>query len=242
MDYLHLITSFLGTITVAAGSGVAISWGLFRFFGEKWISAKFDREKAALQAQRDANLRHVQSFIDQQMHRAKKLYDREFDVVSEAWTRLCKNFDNCVATGKYCPTYDFDDMADDGQLELLMAESTLTPLQKADVARADDPDLAASAYRLYSDISRGDIYMDERRDFHNFVRDNGMYMPPGLQEKFMALEPMFGRAILEFQAGIHTQQQSYASLLVLERDGRPLQQELAKLIQARLWSASSQAA
>jgi hypothetical protein len=238
MDYLSMISSLLGTLTVAAGSGVAIGFALFKFFGEKWIQAKFDMEKQALRSQQDENLRHVQSFIDREMHRAKKLYDREFDVVSEAWARLCKNFDNCVACGKYCEVFDFDDL-NIGDLEIMLTESKMTALQKSEIQAADDPTIAATLFRHYFDYGRYSFYMNERRDLYNFVRDNGMYMPPGLQERFHVIDPLIGNTLVEFREGVMQTHQNYDSWRVLERDGRPLQDEISALIKARLWSSEA---
>lgn len=94
---MELTFDFIGKFVLAGGGLAAMSYGLFRVLGDKWLEAKFGERLQNLKAAQDRALRHVQSTIDREVHRAKKLYDSEFTALSECWrlgeipmTRACR--------------------------------------------------------------------------------------------------------------------------------------------------------
>ena len=80
---LDLTFDFLGKLVLAGGGLAAMSYALFQLLGGKWLEAKFGERLQNLKAEQDRALRHVQSTIDREIHRAKKLYDSEFTALSE---------------------------------------------------------------------------------------------------------------------------------------------------------------
>ena len=105
-------------MVIGGGGAVAISYQLLKYLGAKLIDDRFAAKQAALTArfnerlqdlktEQDRALRHIQSGIDRNVHRAKKLYDKEFEVISEAWQLLDKTW--LVANAASVDDFDLAD-------------------------------------------------------------------------------------------------------------------------------------
>ena len=241
MDYVRLIATYFGTLTFAAGSAAAIAVGLFRFFGEKWISARFEREKTALQAQRDANIRFVQRYLDQEIHRAKKLADREFDVLSEAWRLLVRSFNNAESTG-----FEFVhrlERLNERERQRLIEDSDLKQWQVEELM-ALEGEARDDYLRKCQGYKRLTSFTKDRREFDAFLLTNGIFMPGGMKERFEAIARMVSACFAQFQARLDTiggesPYDSFEALKRLTKEGRPLLDALEGDIHGRLWSATT---
>lgn len=94
---MEMTLDFIGRFVLAGGGLAAMSYGLFRVLGDKWLEAKFGERLQNLKAAQDRALRHVQSTIDREVHRAKKLYDSEFTALSECWRLLRDSYDQSAS-------------------------------------------------------------------------------------------------------------------------------------------------
>lgn len=62
------------------------------------MEARFAERLQNLKSEQDQAIRYVQSTIDREIHRAKKLYDNEFTSLSDAWRRLRAAYDLSAST------------------------------------------------------------------------------------------------------------------------------------------------
>ena len=53
-----LVTA-IGTVVVAGGGVSALTYGLFRFFGERWLNAKFEERLAIYKHAQQKELEHL---------------------------------------------------------------------------------------------------------------------------------------------------------------------------------------
>ena len=86
--------SYLGQtlLIVALSSGLA--WWLFRTFGERWISSKFEKQLETFRHKNQTELENTRFEFNKLMDRSIKLHQLEFEVLPELWRLLV------VATGK----------------------------------------------------------------------------------------------------------------------------------------------
>ena len=103
LDHFSILVLQLFPCLLAAGAAGA---ALFRYFARKWIDHHFDERLQDLKSEQDKVLRHVQSGIDRNVHRAKMLYDKEFEVIAEAWQLLDKAW--LVANAAEADKFDLD--------------------------------------------------------------------------------------------------------------------------------------
>jgi hypothetical protein len=85
---LNEILAAIGAIVIGGGGTVAIAFGLFKFFGEKWLNAKFEERLASFRHEQRKEIERLRFRINALMDRTAKLHKWEFQVLPEAWGRL----------------------------------------------------------------------------------------------------------------------------------------------------------
>lgn len=89
-DYLRQVfgplVAAIGTVVVAGGGLSAIAYGLFRFFGERWLNTKFEERLAAYKHAQQKELEHLRLEINSLLDRNVKLHQKEFDILPQAWS------------------------------------------------------------------------------------------------------------------------------------------------------------
>lgn len=245
MDYLDAVLAGIGKLIFVGGGAAAITFGLLRAFGTNWLDTYFHRRKkefeheqnvaiAELKRTHDEALKDVQALIDKDMHRARKLYDREFDVLTEALELLARAFD---AAEKFVG-------------DLVPAIHLMSEAQRAAVFEADD----LSAWQIedilsYADDEMLDRYIKVRRHrrYVSALEDGrallrcialkNVFMADGLKERFQNLHGMINAALIEqkvaFDYPAHAKYEAHMALL---EDGKMQYAELEALVRERLWS------
>ena len=234
---IESLWQYVGQVVVLGGGGVAVGFALFKFLGEKWLDGKFAERLQTLKAAQDEQFRHVQSFIDREIHRARKLYDREFETLSEAWKLFCASYNNGLATG----TDMYPQLLRYSKAELsdFLDTTAMRSFEKEEVLGMDS-ERWTEHFRRWSNFQRLRSYWDVRRTFTDFLSANAIFWSPGIKEKFVALDALIGVSIAEMQQRLElTEYHSFDAATKLHRDGPVLKAQLEDVIQQRLWSSNS---
>jgi hypothetical protein len=252
MNTTDLAFSAIGQIVIAGGGGAAITFLLIKSFGKSLLddyfqkkAAKFKTEQdialAELKRVHDAALKEVQAYIDKDLHRARKLYDREFEVLSEAWMLLVKAFDTTLTTIASFETRI--DLLDDQERARLFEAGKFAHWQ-IDQVLAFEGQAMVDEYRKIKDQKRLFEYREHRLAFARYLAINVVFMPNGFKERFTAIDALVDAALLEFDDRINFPPASERddAILKLIQDGRPLLNELEQLIHNRIWSAGAERA
>jgi hypothetical protein len=198
-------------LLLAGGGGAAIAYGLFQFFGKRWLDNRFVRQQSALnaafaerlqqiKAEQDRSARYIQSEIDRGIHRAKKLYDREFDVLSEAWLKLDEVFN--VGT--------------------TMALDRLTA---ADPKPADE---WKRRQKAFDELSVA---------FSDFIARNGIFMPPDIDAKFDEFAGIMRTSFIALGLpDVYPQNDLEKIIGSSLKNSSDLVEQLRQLVMDRLWS------
>src|SRR5438270_8371291 len=91
-DIIQSMLAAVGAVFAIGGGIAALAYALLRFFGEKWLNAKFEERLAAYKHAQQKELEELRFKINTLMDRTIKLHQREFDVLPEAWGRLRDTF------------------------------------------------------------------------------------------------------------------------------------------------------
>ena len=101
---LDTFLALLAKIALAGGGLGLIVYNIFKFLATKWLDTRFAERLQNLKARQDETIRHVQSSIDREIHRAKKLYDNEFTALTDCWRLLREAYDRSAASiGSFTP-------------------------------------------------------------------------------------------------------------------------------------------
>jgi hypothetical protein len=77
MDYSNILAialQYAGLLGITTIGVAGAAFGLFKWLGGKWLEGKFAERLQNLKSEQDHAIRLVQSTIDREIHRAKKLY------------------------------------------------------------------------------------------------------------------------------------------------------------------------
>jgi hypothetical protein len=232
-EVLNIISSIwtaLGVAAVAGGSLVTIAYGIFRFFGEKWLNAKFKERLAAYKHAQQKELEELRFKINTLMDRTVKLDQREFDVLPEAWGRLrdTSNILHRVSLGvQQYP--DANTMSED-QLEEVLEKSPLAGWQKNELKAARDKTRYFADAMMWHNLNdAGEAYVK----FNDYLSKNGIFIPEPVKSKFLKFNELLYDALMErrlsmqykdspqkFDKGMVLHESGPNLLTSLEQDGK----------------------
>jgi hypothetical protein len=120
MNVIEQILAALGSLTTVVIAVAVACFGLFRIFGEKWMSAKFDEKLAAYKHEQQKELEQLRFKISGLLDRTMKLHLREFEVLPEAWAKLVDAHSATTAFISPIQSYpDLDNMTPEHLTEFL---------------------------------------------------------------------------------------------------------------------------
>jgi hypothetical protein len=227
---------------LAAGSGLtAIAYGFFRFFGAKWLESKFAERLQNLRAEQDQTIRYVQSTIDREIHRAKKLYDSEFTALSECWALLREAYDQSAHTIASF-TAQVERMTSE-ELERHLASRGMDEWQRKEMAACAGKE-RQDAYHRWSEWERFKEVEQLRRKFRSHLDSRSIFFADGFTERFRVLEDLIGSSNIEYQHRVidygtgSKLAGNFDATIKLRREGEPLMKELEEMVRKRLWSVA----
>lgn len=244
---MELTFDFIGKFVLAGGGLAAMSYGLFRVLGDKWLEAKFGERLQNLKAAQDRALRHVQSTIDREVHRAKKLYDSEFTTLSECWRLLRESYDQSVSGGM-SHTAQVDRSTDD-ELDRHLTKLGMEDWEKREMISKTGRE-RFDAYYIWTEHRRYIKMHKAWSDFRTHLDTNSIFFPEGLTEKVKLIELKIIAANVEFEDRLRQRvnphlrddrRNMYEQTNKLRTEGEPLMENLKKLVRDRLWSAAASA-
>lgn len=221
----------------AAGGGVgAIAYGIFRLFGTKWLETQFNERLQNLRYQQDQAIRHVQSSIDREIHRAKKLYDREFDVLTDCWAKLSKAFS--VSCGTISESYHDFQRLTEKEAQHLLKELNFKEYEVEDIM-AFQPGQRTEKVRSIMQRRRLNDCFKLRYELSASIALNGPFMSCDIRDRFSAIDSMILAALVEFEMRLDQRfAGDFEKVVELQQKGQPLVRELESLLRERFWSAS----
>jgi hypothetical protein len=236
MGTIQSFLAALGALVGAGGTIAAISFGLFRLFSEKWLSARFDERLAAYKHAQQKELEELRFKINALMDRTVKLHQKEFDVLPEAWAHLIDAHGVVSSITSPIQSYPDLDRMNDQQLDEFLENSPLANWQKQEIKNTSRRNEYYTKAIAWHKISKG---RDAIRELYVFLRKNGIFIPEPTKTMFANLEQLIYNALLEYE--INETHQIIPRQLndqdKLRKEGEVLIKQLEKDVQDRLWSS-----
>lgn len=248
MDYnqlLALALQYAGLLGITAIGIAATAFGLFKWLGGKWLENKFSERLQNLKSEQDQAIRIVQSTIDREIHRAKKLYDNEFTALSESWRLLRTSYDLSASTiGS--TTANIARMNYE-EFERHLLRRGMEEWQRAELWTMTG-DERQDEYWKWSEWQKA-IECDKRwRECQQQIDSTSIFFPAGFTEKFRAINEMICASNVEFEERIQQYKvprygaafDRFESTKKLREDGRVKMDELEGMVRDRLWSVAKE--
>lgn len=234
-------SQYIVSVVVAGGGLALVSFGLFRFFGSKWLESKFAERLQNLKAEQDQAIRHVQSTIDREIHRARKLYDSEFTALSTCWPLLREVFDESVGTVASF-TARVERMTDE-EFERFLVVRGVEEWQRNQLKELTGNSRQDAFYR-WAEWERYKRILELWRKFRSHFDANSIFFADGFSERFRELEQLSYASIMEFGRRVeyhgrdHAFAHSFDATQKVSEEGGPKMKALEEMVRKRLWSVA----
>lgn len=85
---IEQVFSIFGQAIAFGGGGIAIGFGLFKWFGQKWIDSRFNRQIKELEHEQAKVVARMRVDIESSLNAILKMQEREFSILPETWGKL----------------------------------------------------------------------------------------------------------------------------------------------------------
>jgi hypothetical protein len=240
-DVVKELAAALGALVAGVGGVTAFAFVLFKWLGEKWLSAKFAERLEAFRHEQQKEIEQVRFEISKLMDRTTKLHQREFEILPKAWRLLVNSYHSAKKIIAAFQSYPDLNRMTPNQLDEFLAESPLQDWQKRELREAADKNKYYQgeifwhrAHLARKALSKSAVY----------TAKNGVFMPPALKAKFNNLEKLIHGALIEHEMNEEHKlipRQRVEQMKFLNQ-GESMFEELEGEVQKRLWSAVDQKA
>lgn len=240
---LDTFLALLAKIAVAGGGLGLIIYNIFKFLATKWLDTRFAERLQNLKARQDETIRHVQSAIDREIHRAKKLYDNEFTALTECWGLLREAYD--MSAGTIASFTSEVSRMNDEELERHLAKRGMDEWQRNEM-KALTGDARQDEYHKWSEWQRYLACHKAWSEYRRKIDASSIFFPQGFTEKFRRLDELIVASNVEYEHRIREYKvprygvayDPFEQTKKLRDEGTELMKELETMIRERLWSVS----
>ena len=242
---LAQVLQYAGLLGISVIGVVGAAYGLFRWFGGKWLESRFAERLQNLKAEQDQTIRYVQSTIDREIHRAKKLYDNEFTSLSDAWRKLRAGYELSASTiGSMTANVQ---ALNDVELERHLVARGMEEWRRNDFKKLKGQALEDEYYK-WSEWQKA-IECDKLwRECRQQIDSTSIFFPVGFTEKFRAINDMICANNVEFEDRIREYKKPQFGQAIdrfectkkLRADGKVKMDELEGMVRDRLWSVAKE--
>lgn len=241
-ETLKSILTAFGGLSATAIALVSVAYWLFRWFGEKFIEAKFASSLESFKHEKQKELEQLKFEISKLFDRSTKFHQKEFDILPTAWAMLedaRAHVGGTVAALQQSP--DLSGMSEN-EIRELLSSNAFKDLEIAEIVSNNSP-TGALAERLRW---RGFTVAEKSaQDCSFYIRKNGIFMPKEIQKQFIMAIDLIWQALIEWEINTRWKTGSAPQLSAREAFRKELPLLMNKLeaeLRARLSNLSKEAA
>ena len=229
MNVVDMLYQHVGQLVLYGGVLVAIAYGAFRLFAVKWLENKFAERLAAYKHEQAKELEKVRFEFKSLFDKLTKYYQKEFEVMPEAWIKLNNAYwktGSCVAAGQKYP--DLDRMSESQANEFIQS----CPLEEWQKDQIRQTKKKTDCYIEHISWHRLDIAMQASREFHIYLKTNGIFLKPELKNQFGHIDDLIWKALVDEE--FRMKSPGLKGRVDFEKEMGPLMQQLETDVQRRL--------
>jgi hypothetical protein len=223
----EVIFSWLGQLVLAGGGGGLVAIGLFQFLGKSWIENQLTK-----------NLEIAKSEISLLAARKMKLYDQEYLVFPEVWSKLNKAYSSLgTAVSPFKEILDLNKMSKE-QFDAWLNRSDLSQ-DELDYL-IEEQDKTNSYDRILDRRSHNQAHKDFI-DFDTYLQSNRIFLIPEIKEKLVNIAALMreSRVAMKMVWDGHGQSDGKNYLLeayeTYENRVKPIMGEIETMVQGKLF-------
>ena len=236
---MEIIFSIVGKLIVTGGGLVAISYGLFKYLGQKWLDEKFSERLEAYKHEQQKEIERLRFKINALLDRATKFHQREYEVLPEAWSLLNDAFWKASYFLHPFQQYPDLDRMTPTQLDEFLAKTSFSNWEIEELktsTKKSDYYIKRIFWHTIQDVKTS------ARDCHVYLAKNGIFIQPNIREKLLEIDDAIWKALnqREISERHDTFPRDLTKSDYLIEQAPQLLKDLELLVQNRLWDSQSE--
>ena len=226
---------FFGEIIAYGGGAAGVAFLLFRYLGKGWIESKFSERLEQFKHQQAIEIQKLRVKIDSTLSGVLKIQEKEFETLSEAWSKLDEAYTHVkalVSPGQYIP--NLDGMTPD-RLKEFLDEIKIRETEKDVIRQSDEKIKTYQKIIFWHRLHQVRLVCS---DLDKYVVRYGIFFPPNVKEKFNKIVTELNLAVLDREIGQEEKdyKTQHEAWIKLNDEIHPLIQAIEEDIHARLQS------
>jgi hypothetical protein len=238
METLTKLLALLGGGAAVILAMVGAAYWLFKLFSERWLTARFNERLEDYKHKQQREIEELRFKINSLMDRTTKLYQREFDVLPEAWSKLVMAHGHVQSVTTALQQYpDLDRMIPEHLTEFL-EKSPLNNWEKEKIKKEPKKtDYYTRAINHHKAWEARKTYID----FYEYFRKNSIFIREEIKAKFDTLSELAHGALVEHEIWLQDSINFdiWDTRRKFGKEGGDLLKALEQEVQKRLWDSQS---
>jgi hypothetical protein len=197
--FIEWLKTWILQVLAVGGTSTVIAYGLFQWFGKRWIEQKFQSQLEKLKHLHQRELEGVKHEIQKTYSRVSKVHEREFEVLPRAWFMLHEAIGMAAhAAGLFIRGIpDFAMMSDEQFEDFLAGQKRFSEHNKNELRQAQD---RTAYYKKLVAALDLDAANDKQRLLNNYLIESQIFMNKELQQQFETLSHELALGLTEFSS------------------------------------------
>lgn len=192
------ILETLAKFTALGGGSAAVAVLLFKYFSKSWIENKFSERLEQFKHLQNIEIQNLSVKIDSKLSAVLKLQEKEFETLTEAWSKLDEahiHVTSLVSPAQQYP--DLDGMTPD-RLDEFLSECDLRETQKTEIIQSREKTKRYIEVMFWYRLHAVRLACS---DLNRYVVRYGIFFPPSLKKYFYQIVEKLNAAVLDKSLG-----------------------------------------
>ena len=192
------ILKFIGSIVAYGGGGAAVAYGLFLFFGRKWIENKFSQKLEEYKNEQRKELESYKFKINSLFNRITRIHEKEIEVLPEAWSKLQDA--KGIISWLVSPLQSYPDFNRMTQAEIRasLKDDLLEEFQIEELIKTEDKNRYYQEKIFWHRLSNAKKTFAEQ---HNYITKNRIFLSEDLKALFEEASDLLWEALIGKEIG-----------------------------------------
>ncbi|MCJ7603018.1 MAG: hypothetical protein MUO63_16155 [Desulfobulbaceae bacterium] len=217
------ILKFIGSVIAYGGGGAVVAYGIFVFFGKKWIESKFSQKLEEYKNEQRKELENFKLKINTLFNRITKIHEKEIDVLPQCWSKLhdAKNIvSNLVSPLQSYP--DFDKM-NETQIRASLKNTLFEEFQIEELIKQRDKNKYYQENIFWHRLHEA---KKKFSDFHLYTTKNRIFLSNDLKNLFTEADDLMWEVLTGKEVG-----QECKDYKMMNESYRKLRDNIDKIIE-----------
>lgn len=252
MPYANILDGLIDFIGILGLTGISLTaiaaatWGFFKFFGAKWLEARFAERMADYQHRQTLQGDEFRSDLAALLDRHTKLHAHEYEILPRVWELLSEAMGSVGPLVSAIQTTPDVTWVSPAELDAALEERPFKLHEKDEIRGANRGPDRQKVYTQFNDKYRYFEAYEAHRAFHNFVVTKGIFIEPDLRAMLQKIDVeigdiLFHHQIMKFEDGGG----GFTKPSDIRKKWEPIPAQrdtIQDRISARLWSKTTETA